>query len=121
MFILGILLIQCKIRRDRPSDTRRSRSTCWPPLLHSIAIVATVGSLIGSFGEAVNCRTKEAVSHYGKSMTSLFPSVAKMEKRARSFDIPITTLTTVVKNIDKIIFHFFLSPHAKTRYSNWHS
>ena len=26
MFILGILSIQCKIRRDRPSDTRRSIS-----------------------------------------------------------------------------------------------
>jgi len=36
MFFLGILPIQCKIKRDRPSDTRRStgrsRSTCCPPL-----------------------------------------------------------------------------------------
>jgi len=31
VFILGILSIQCKIRRDRPIETRRS--TCWPPLL----------------------------------------------------------------------------------------
>jgi len=33
MFLLGILSIQCKIRRDRPSDTRRSTRTCqydWP-------------------------------------------------------------------------------------------
>jgi len=30
MFFLGILSIQCKIRRDRPTDTRRS--TYWPPL-----------------------------------------------------------------------------------------
>jgi len=30
MFVLGILSIQCKIRRDQPNDTRRS--TCWPPL-----------------------------------------------------------------------------------------
>jgi len=28
MFFLGILSIQCKIRRDRPSDTRRSTSWC---------------------------------------------------------------------------------------------
>jgi len=31
------LLIQCKIRCDRTTDTRRStgrsRSTCWPPLV----------------------------------------------------------------------------------------
>jgi len=26
MFFVGILSIQCKIRRDRPSDTRRSIS-----------------------------------------------------------------------------------------------
>jgi len=32
MFFLGILSIQCNIRPDRPTDTRRS--TCWPPLLH---------------------------------------------------------------------------------------
>jgi len=35
MFFLGILSIQCKIRRDRPTETWRStgrwRSTCWPP------------------------------------------------------------------------------------------
>jgi len=35
-FFIGILSIQCKIRRDRPTDTRRStgrsRSTCWPRL-----------------------------------------------------------------------------------------
>jgi len=40
VFFLGILSIQCKIRRDRPTDTRRStgrsRSTCWPPLFYSI-------------------------------------------------------------------------------------
>jgi len=34
MLFLGILSIQCKIRCDRPTDTRRS--TCWPPLLYSI-------------------------------------------------------------------------------------
>jgi len=28
-FFLGILSIQCKIRRDRPNETRRS--TCWSP------------------------------------------------------------------------------------------
>jgi len=37
VLFFGILLIQCKIRRDRPTDTRRlngwSRSTCWPPLV----------------------------------------------------------------------------------------
>jgi len=37
VFVLGILSIQCKIRCDRPSNTRRSTgrswSTCWPPLL----------------------------------------------------------------------------------------
>jgi len=37
MFFLGILSIQCTIRRDRPTLTRRSngrsRSTCWPPLV----------------------------------------------------------------------------------------
>jgi len=30
MLFLGMLPIQCKIRRDRPTETRRS--TCWPPL-----------------------------------------------------------------------------------------
>jgi len=34
MFFLGILSIQCKIRRDRPSDTRRSTCCCWPPLVY---------------------------------------------------------------------------------------
>jgi len=29
---LGSLSIQCKIRCNRPNDTRRS--TCWPPLVH---------------------------------------------------------------------------------------
>jgi len=37
MFFLDILSIQCKIRHDRPIDTRRStgrsRSTCWPPMV----------------------------------------------------------------------------------------
>jgi len=39
MFFLSNLLIQCKIRCDRTTDTRqstgRSRSTCWPPLAYS--------------------------------------------------------------------------------------
>jgi len=31
MVFLGILSIQCKIRRDRPSDTQPSTSQCnWP-------------------------------------------------------------------------------------------
>jgi len=33
---LGILSIQRKIRRDRPTDTRRS--TCWPPLVYIILL-----------------------------------------------------------------------------------
>jgi len=40
MFFLGILSIQCKIRRDRPTDTRRSTarspSTCLPPLIYGM-------------------------------------------------------------------------------------
>jgi len=32
MFFLGILSIQRKIRRDRPSDTQRS--ACWPLLIY---------------------------------------------------------------------------------------
>jgi len=36
MFFLGILSVQCKIWRHRPTETRQStgqsRSTCWPPL-----------------------------------------------------------------------------------------
>jgi len=32
MFFLGILSIQCKIRRDRPSDTRWSIGRCDRPL-----------------------------------------------------------------------------------------
>ena len=42
---LGILSIQCKIRRDQPTDTRRStgrsRSTCWPPLVYTISFSST--------------------------------------------------------------------------------
>jgi len=38
VFFLGNLSIQCKIRRDRPIETRwstgLSRSTCWPPLFY---------------------------------------------------------------------------------------
>jgi len=37
VFFLGILSIQCKIRRDRPTDTWRS--TCWPPLAYGIVNV----------------------------------------------------------------------------------
>jgi len=37
VFFLVILLIQWKIRCDRPAEPRRStgssRSTCWPPLV----------------------------------------------------------------------------------------
>ena len=40
MLFTGILSIQCKIRRDRPTDiwrsTGRSRSTCWPSLLYRL-------------------------------------------------------------------------------------
>jgi len=40
MFFIGIFSIQCKLRRDRPTDTQqstgRSRSTCWSPLLFKI-------------------------------------------------------------------------------------
>jgi len=34
MFFLGILCIQCKIRCDRPSDTRRSTCQCNLPICH---------------------------------------------------------------------------------------
>jgi len=34
MFFLGILSIQCKIRRDRPSDSRRSTGRCDRPVGH---------------------------------------------------------------------------------------
>jgi len=50
-------------------------------------------------------------------MTSLFHSaaklVAKVSKRAKDFDIPTTTLTTVSKKKDKIISHFFLSEYTR--------
>jgi len=39
MFFLGILSIQCKIWRDRQTDTRRS--ACWPPLLWSMSCADT--------------------------------------------------------------------------------
>jgi len=32
VFFSGISSIQCKIRRDRPTESRRS--TCWSPLLY---------------------------------------------------------------------------------------
>jgi len=35
MFFLGFLSIQCKIKRERPTETRWS--TCWSPLLYSTA------------------------------------------------------------------------------------
>jgi len=34
-------------------------------------------------------------------------------KLATDFDIPTTTLTTTLKNKDKIIYHFFSSEHAR--------
>jgi len=34
MFILGILSIQCKIKRDRPNDTRQSIGRCDRPIGH---------------------------------------------------------------------------------------
>jgi len=34
MFLLGILSIQSKIRRDRPSDTRQSTCQCDRPVCH---------------------------------------------------------------------------------------
>jgi len=37
---LGILSIQCKIRRDRPSDTWRSISRCDRPIDHPWSISA---------------------------------------------------------------------------------
>jgi len=45
-FFIGILSIQCKIRRDRPTDIRRStgrsRSTCWPRLTYVFANIRRV-------------------------------------------------------------------------------
>jgi len=42
MFFLGMLSFQCEIRRDRPTETRRStgrsRLTCWPPLVYGMQI-----------------------------------------------------------------------------------
>jgi len=38
MFILGILSIQCKIRCDRTSDTRRSIGWCDRPIGHPWSI-----------------------------------------------------------------------------------
>jgi len=38
MFILGILSIQCKIRRDRPSDIGRSIGRCDQPIGHPWSI-----------------------------------------------------------------------------------
>jgi len=42
MFFLGILSIQCKIRSDRPTETRRStgqsRSVCWQSLVGLLSI-----------------------------------------------------------------------------------
>jgi len=37
MSFLGILSFQCKIRRDRPTETRRS--TCWPSLCHTMFLI----------------------------------------------------------------------------------
>jgi len=38
MFFLGILSIRCKIRRDRPSDIRRSIGRCDQPIGHPLSI-----------------------------------------------------------------------------------
>jgi len=40
VFFLGILSIQCKIRRDWPSDTRRSTGRCDRPIGHPWSISA---------------------------------------------------------------------------------
>jgi len=43
MFFLGIVSIQYKIRRDRPTETGRSpgrsRSTCWQTLAYAICCI----------------------------------------------------------------------------------
>ena len=38
LYTVGIFSIQCKIRRNRPSDTWRS--TCWPPLMYGVKLKA---------------------------------------------------------------------------------
>jgi len=38
MFFLGSLSIQCKIRCDRPSDTRQSTGWCHQPVGHPWSI-----------------------------------------------------------------------------------
>jgi len=47
MFFLGILSIQCKIRRDRPSDTRRSIGRCDRPIGHPWSISAFKATFFG--------------------------------------------------------------------------
>jgi len=47
MFFLGILSIQCKIRCDRPSDTRRSISRCDRPICQSWSISAFEAPFFG--------------------------------------------------------------------------
>jgi len=50
--------------------------------------------------QCVKYPTKEAVSHYGRSVTSLFRSMMKMAQLATDLDIPKTTLTTILKDND---------------------
>jgi len=47
MFFLGILSIQCKTRRDRPSDTRQSISWWDRPIGHPWSITAFKATFFG--------------------------------------------------------------------------
>jgi len=52
-------------------------------LLCAVRIVTDVVSLIDLVEQCVNYRTKEAVSHYGKNVTSLNSESGKICKRFR--------------------------------------
>jgi len=65
--------------------------------------------------QCVNCRTKKAVSHYGKkSLYCCFAQYHKVTKLQKDFNIPITTLTTAWKKKKKILA--LIRAYAKTQY-----
>jgi len=67
--------------------------------------------------QCAHCRTKRSSIPLRKNCDIIVSfnneNGTKVEKLARDFDIPRTTLTTTLKNKEKAIFQFFLSEYAR--------
>jgi len=110
MFFLGILSIQCKIRRDRPIDTRRL--TCCHPctkLLRSLYFAYEVG-IISSYLNRIfywkiaKSRTKDAWELHGVLRTVCENYCSTSNNKPASYDV---TALAIIKqrNIKGLKIH----------------